>query len=197
LTEIRHLTDVTTFNFRQYVIVVERFRSPTDWTGHQELRGGIAKRYHPQGNDVMGNDRRNVVQRFILEAFNGGDIRVLPELLAPDHVSHLPNGDHYGTEGVRIDISSMRSAFPDLEISIIEMRDFDDIVVTRFSTKGTHEGPIFGFTGTGRHVSIEGIGIDRFLDGKIVERWVQYDAAGLLQQIGAIPGYSSFGDDAL
>jgi steroid delta-isomerase-like uncharacterized protein len=143
----------------------------------------------------MDFDHRQVVQRFIGEAFNEGEIRVLSELLAADHISHLPNGDHYGSEGVRIDIASMRTAFPDLEITILDMRDFDDLVVTRFSTQGTHQGPIFGFSGTGRRVRIDGIGIDRFVDGKIVERWVQYDAAGLLQQIGAIPGYSSYGDD--
>lgn len=143
----------------------------------------------------MDIGHRTVVQRFISEAFNAGEIRVLGELLAPDHISHLPNGDHYGSEGVRIDITSMRTAFPDLEITIVDMRDFDDLVVTRFATQGTHEGPIFGFSGTGRRVRIEGIGIDRFIDGKIAERWVQYDAASLLQQIGAIPGYSSYGDD--
>ena len=34
---------------------------------------------------------------------------------------------------------------------------------------------------------ITGITIDRFADGRIVEEWTNFDALGLVQQIGLIP----------
>lgn len=129
----------------------------------------------------------NVVRKFIHEAFNGGNFRILPDLIDPDHVSHLPTGDHYGPEGVRIDIAGFRAAFPDLELVIDQLIDAGDHVVYRFTAIGTHQAPFMGIPGSGRGVRVGGIGIDRFRNGKTVERWVQYDSLGLLQQLGVLP----------
>lgn len=142
----------------------------------------------------MGDDHRLAVQRFFDEAFNAGNIRILPELIAPEHVSHLPTGDHYGPEGVRIDIAGFRAAFPDLNLQLDDLLDASDSVIYRFTARGTHQGPFMGVPPTGRRVRVAGIGIDRFRDGLMVERWVQYDGVGLLQQIGALPGFCACAD---
>jgi steroid delta-isomerase-like uncharacterized protein len=127
------------------------------------------------------------VVRFFEEAFNGGDALVLKDLIAPEHVSHLPAGDHYGPEGVRIDICSFRAAFPDLRLEIDELIEAPGSVVYRFTARGTHDGAFMGIPATGRRVVVQGMGIDRVRNGKLVERWVQYDSAGLLQQLGVLP----------
>jgi steroid delta-isomerase-like uncharacterized protein len=142
----------------------------------------------------MDEDHRLAVERFITEAVNAGNIHILHELIAPDHVSHLPTGDHYGPEGVRIDIAGFRAAFPDLTLTIHDLFDASDTVVYRFTARGTHQGPFLGVPATGKRVRVDGIGIDRFRDGKMVERWVQYDSVGLLQQIGAFPGFCACAD---
>jgi steroid delta-isomerase-like uncharacterized protein len=125
--------------------------------------------------------------RFFNEAFNEGDAHVIRELVSPEHVSHLPNGDHYGPEGVRIDINCFRAAFSDLHLNIDELFEASDRVVYRFTARGTHDGPFMGVAASGRRVEIQGIGIDRISMGKTVERWVQYDSAGLFQQLGVLP----------
>ncbi len=130
---------------------------------------------------------RELITRFIEEAFNCGNTHVIRELVAPDHISHLPSGDHYGPEGVRIDINCFRTAFPDLNIQIDEMIEAKERVVYRFTARGTHNGPFMGVPASGRKVEVQGIAIDRVSDGKTVERWVQYDSAGLLQQLGVLP----------
>ncbi len=137
----------------------------------------------------MDNCHNNVavVRRFFDEAFNGGNMRVLRELLAPEHVSHLPNGDHYGPDGVRIDIEDFRRGFSDLFLAIDEMFATADRVVYRFTAGGTHDGYFMGIAPTGRRVRVEGLGMDRLLNGKTIERWVQFDTAGLLAQLGAHP----------
>jgi steroid delta-isomerase-like uncharacterized protein len=109
-------------------------------------------------------------------------------------VSHLPTGDHYGPEGVRIDIAGFRAAFPDLKLIVDDFIDASDTVVYRFTVRGTHQGPFMGVAATGRRVRIDGIGIDRFRDGKMIERWMQYDSVGLLQQLGAFPGFCACAD---
>ncbi len=68
----------------------------------------------------MTQSDRDLVVRFFNEAFNEGNASVIREFVAPEHVSHLPTGDHYGPEGVRIDISGFRSAFSDIHLEIDE-----------------------------------------------------------------------------
>lgn len=135
--------------------------------------------------DVKTNT--NLLMKFIDEAFNGGNFQILKDLVDPEHVSHLPSGDHYGPEGVRIDIAGFRSAFPDLKLELDDVIDCHDRVVYRFTAAGTHEAPFMGIPATGKRVRVSGIGIDRYVNGKTVERWVQYDSLGLLQQIGVLP----------
>ncbi len=40
---------------------------------------------------------------------------------------------------------------------------------------------------TGNRVTFTGISIARLADGKIEEIWENYDALGMMQQLGAIP----------
>lgn len=135
----------------------------------------------------MSPTDRDLVTKFFEEAYNSGNAHVIRELVTPDHVSHLPTGDHYGPEGVRIDILCFRTAFPDLRIEIDEVIEAPERVVYRFTARGTHEGPFMGVPASGRRVEVQGIGIDRVINGKTVERWIQYDSAGLLQQLGVLP----------
>jgi steroid delta-isomerase-like uncharacterized protein len=130
-----------------------------------------------------------LVARFYEEAFNGGNAQIIRELVDADHVSHLPTGDHYGPEGVRIDIVCFRTAFPDLKLEIEEFIDASDRVIYRFIARGTHNGPFMGIPASGKQVQVYGIGIDRLAGGKTIERWIQYDSAGLLQQLGMISSY--------
>jgi steroid delta-isomerase-like uncharacterized protein len=193
--EIRRLTDVETPGG------IRGYAHRSEWS-----IGGVNRRGQPEivvsvDGDVsvlrgltMGDDHRRAVQQFIEEAFNGGNLKVLPDLISPEHVSHLPTGDHYGPEGVRIDIAGFRSAFPDLHLALEDMYEVDERVFYRFIARGTHEGAFLGLAATGRRVRVEGIGIDRFDCGQMVERWVQYDSWGLLQQLGVLPGFCPSAD---
>jgi predicted ester cyclase len=129
-------------------------------------------------------ENKVLVTRFVEDVFNGGNTRLLAEIVSPEHVSHLPNGDHYGPEGVRIDIASFRAAFPDFRLMILDMVAEYDRVVFRFVANGTHEGPFMGVAPTGKRVKVDGIVIDHVRNGKTVERWVQYDGLGLMRQLG-------------
>src|SRR5215212_7456435 len=60
-------------------------------------------------------------------------------------------------------------------------------VVSRWRAQGTHQGELMGIAPTGNEVAITGLTIHRIEDGKIVEEWENWDALGLMQQIGAVP----------
>jgi predicted ester cyclase len=51
---------------------------------------------------------------------------------------------------------------------------------------GTHEGEFMGIAPTGRQVTFRGLSLNRVVDGKIVEAWVEIDLEDILGQIGAV-----------
>lgn len=63
-----------------------------------------------------------------------------------------------------------------------------DRVVDRVIVRGTHQGELMGIPPSGQRIEMEEIHIARIVDGKMVERWTQFDMFGLQQQIGGIPG---------
>jgi predicted ester cyclase len=60
------------------------------------------------------------------------------------------------------------------------------MVANYFVFYGTHRGEFMGIAPTGREVRFTGLTIDRVVDGKIVENWIEGDLEDLLQQIGAV-----------
>ena len=59
-----------------------------------------------------------------------------------------------------------------------------DRVAYRWTFRGTHLGDFGGIPPTGRVAIWSVIGIARFAEGKMVERWQRLDTAGLLGQLG-------------
>ena len=61
--------------------------------------------------------------------------------------------------------------------------------MTRWTVDGTHKGELLGMgiPITGREVSLSGVTVDRFANGKIVETWGVYDEMSMMQQLGVIP----------
>jgi predicted ester cyclase len=62
-----------------------------------------------------------------------------------------------------------------------------DTVATRWRAHGTHGGPIGGLPPTGREFTIDGVTIERFEAGRIVEVWVARDELRLMRQLGVVP----------
>jgi predicted ester cyclase len=80
-----------------------------------------------------------------------------------------------------------RGAFPDMRLTEEDMIAEGDKVVDRVTVRGTHEGALMGIPPSGNQVEFVETHISRIADGKIVERWGQWDALGMMQQIGAVP----------
>jgi predicted ester cyclase len=59
-----------------------------------------------------------------------------------------------------------------------------DKVVTRFTINGRQEGEFAGIPSTSKFARVTATGIYRVVDGRIVESWLNWDALGLMQQLG-------------
>src|SRR5215208_6449007 len=136
-----------------------------------------------QENKALTRRSWEIVGTGSLEALDDA----LQEVYAHDIVMHEPDEDVRGIEGLKQFVSMIRSALPDLRITLEEDIAEGDKVVSRWGAQGTHQGELMGIAPTGNEIAITGITIHRIEDGKIVEEWENWDALGLMQQIGAVP----------
>jgi predicted ester cyclase len=136
-------------------------------------------------------ENRIVVRREFEEIFSqGGNLDAAEEIYAPNYVGHEPTfGDVHGVEGAKQFAATYRQAFPDIQTTMEDQVAEGDKVVTRFTSRGTHQGESEDFgPPTGNRIEVTGITIEQFSEeGKIVEDWTNFDALGLMQQLGLVP----------
>ena len=139
---------------------------------------------------MASQDSKDLVRRYFAEVWDRGDLDAIDRLFSPDFVRHGPaleGGDLRGLEGMKQLVRMYRGSFPDLEVPIEEQLAEGDVVVTRWTARGTHQGDLMGTAPTGRRATVPGVLIDRVAGGRIAEEWASYDALSMLQQLGAIP----------
>jgi steroid delta-isomerase-like uncharacterized protein len=136
---------------------------------------------------VTREQMRLIVHRWIEEGWKNGDVSVVDRLHDPDFVDHDPGGRAPDNRGFKEGIASLFAAFSGFDARV------DDIVVdleagtaaVRWSAEGTQTAPYLGAPPTGRTISFKGIEIVRIRDGRITERWGEWDGMDLLMQLGA------------
>jgi steroid delta-isomerase-like uncharacterized protein len=138
---------------------------------------------------MAGDDLKAIARREIEEVYGAGKLDTADELVDAGFVGHDPALPEplRGSAGVKEAAAGYRAAFPDLRVKIDTQISEGDLVVSRWTATGTHQGELFGIAPTGKQATVSGISIDRISGGKIVEDWTNWDTLGLLQQLGAIP----------
>ena len=137
----------------------------------------------------MSSEQNKAIVRRLFEEPWKGNLDVVDELTASDYVGHDPANPEplRGPEGVKEFISTYRAAFPDARITVEQQLAEGDLVATRWSGRGTHEGELMGIQPTGKQVTVSGLTISRLVGGKVVEEFQNWDTLGMLQQLDAIP----------
>lgn len=138
---------------------------------------------------MAADDLKQLDRRLYEEAWNTGKLDILGELIAsgaPIHDPGMPEVNA-GPEGERHIISMYRSAFPDTQFTIEAQVAEGDLVFTQWRARGTHLGTLMNVPPTNRVVEVTGMALSRYVNGKRVESWTNWDTLGLLRQIGVIP----------
>jgi len=137
----------------------------------------------------MSEENKAIIRRFFEEFVNKGDESVVDELIGEDIIDHDPQDPNTspGPEGVKQLFAGRRLAFPDLRVRVEDLVAEGDKVVHRSTITGTHNGEFMGIPATGKSISNGAIAIFRIEDSKIVERWGEMDAMGMMQQLGVVP----------
>ncbi len=123
-----------------------------------------------------------LARRYQEEVWGKGDLALIDELLAPDFIDHsLPAGMDPGFSGAKRAVQGALDAFPDGQWTVEDLIAEGDKVVIRWKMQATHEHEFRGIAPVGKPVTVAGITILRIAGGKIVERWVNWDAMALRQ----------------
>jgi len=104
-----------------------------------------------------------------------GELERARELYAEDFVDHVNALDYHGQDGIAKSVALYRAVFPDLEIRVLDQVTDGNCVTSRWTLHGTHKG---------RTVTLPGITISRFANGKIAEDWTVSDNLELLRRLG-------------
>ena len=140
-------------------------------------------------------ENKDISRRADEELFNRGNLSIADELFASNFVYHDPvsHEEWRGPESVKSYATMLRVAFPDLHQTIEEQIAEGDKVAYRWTARGTHQGEFMGIAPTGNRVEMTGISIARLIDGKLEEIWENYDALGMMQQLGIVPSSEQAG----
>ena len=137
----------------------------------------------------MSEQNKNNVRRLFEEVWNQGHVPVADELFTPTYTHHDSSTPDVGRgpESEKKRVTLYRNAFPDIRFTIEDIIAEGETVVARWSCRGTHKGDLNGIAPTGKQFNITGVSIARFTNGKMFEGFVNWDALGLMQQLGVVP----------
>src|ERR687897_3112174 len=143
---------------------------------------------------VHAPSNKAAVRRFH-DATTTGDAelisKTIDELVEPDAVIHTPLPiEATGAQLLKEVFARLLRAYPDLHITVEDVIEQGDKIVSRNTVTGTHQGEYLGVTPTGRSVTYNEIFIVRFTSGRIAETWGVVDVFSQMTQLGAIPGPS-------
>lgn len=133
-------------------------------------------------------EQHKAVVKQVFEAINHRELDRLDHLTTDDYVWHGPGKDLVGVHAAKRNIAMYVEAFPDLELSIVELIAEEDRVVAKWRGEGTNTGELAGMPPTGNRSIVNGILICRFAeDGRIAEEWEVFEELQMLQQLGLAP----------
>jgi steroid delta-isomerase-like uncharacterized protein len=137
----------------------------------------------------MSEVNKALIQRFVEEAFNEGNLDVVDEVYASSFISHDPTTpEGQGRpKAVKQFVNTYLGAFPDGHTTVEDMVVEGDKVAYRWTFRGTQQGELIGIPPTGEQVEITGITINRLSGSKIEEQWNNFDQLGLMRQLGVAP----------
>lgn len=127
----------------------------------------------------------DLVRRY-LNAFNDRAGAALSDFLADDVVEHGIHDELRGADAILDFHGRHFDVFPDYTGETERLVAQDDVVVVRYTVRGTHEGEYRDVEPTGKTVEWTGMAMYRIEADAIAEIWLEEDRLGLLEQLEVV-----------
>jgi steroid delta-isomerase-like uncharacterized protein len=139
----------------------------------------------PSKEDAMDNAR--IVRGVAEQLFGRGRLDFVDEYYDPQYRGHDTLNGEFGRLRLKEIVAMYRTAFPNMNMRIDDLVETSEKVLARWTARGTHTGMFLGVPPTGRESQVQGISLYTFQDGLILEEWTQWNALGLLRDLGITP----------
>jgi uncharacterized protein YbjT (DUF2867 family)/predicted ester cyclase len=128
----------------------------------------------------------------LYDELNRSNMDVLYEVMDPHFSAHgetmgLDPSDKDHLAAVARGIQWAKWVFPDLYVSVDEVIAEGNMVAARLTWRGTVSQEVYGVPPNGQTIEWTGMAINRFENGKIVERWFNSDELGMMRGMGLFP----------
>ena len=121
--------------------------------------------------DASLERNKDLVRRAHAEVWSRGNLAAIDEIYAPDYVAHWVGGpDSRGRDKFRKFVADAYKRAPDRNETVDQIVAEGDLVVTRFTTRGTFDSEP-GEASKRKQITLQEIAVHRVRDGKIVEQW--------------------------
>jgi steroid delta-isomerase-like uncharacterized protein len=130
----------------------------------------------------------DLICQWFEEVWNQGREATIDDLCSLEAVGHgqTPDGsDIVGPDHFREFWKAFRAAFTSIHVEIHQTIEEGEMVIARWTITMKHTGPFLGIAPTANRLTVTGMSMMRFVDGKIVEAWDNYDQLALMTQLGA------------
>jgi predicted ester cyclase len=110
------------------------------------------------GAEKMSAENEALVHRYVEKVYDQRKLEVADELFAPDFTLHDPEltGGARGPQEIKNIVRTFVDAFPHLQVSLDDEMSSGEIVITRWTARGTHQGALMGKASTGNRVDDSG-----------------------------------------
>jgi predicted ester cyclase len=136
---------------------------------------------------MTGEVAKATARRWILGIWDGGQLNLLDELASSSYSYTAPGCSDLRGQAFKEYVNQARVAFPDLQNTIEEQIAEGNKVVTKGTSRATHQGMFAGIAPTGRALVMPWVIITEFDGDKIARDWEVFDALAFMQQLGALP----------
>jgi steroid delta-isomerase-like uncharacterized protein len=138
----------------------------------------------------MSAQENAALARKVYQLFSENRIdEALPLVTEDVEVVLVPFGQTYhGRQGFANFMTGYKDAFPDVAITVVNQVATEEQVVTEFTAKGTHTGPLLTPAGeippTGKTVDFTACEVWKVRDGRLASLHNYQDVASLMRQLG-------------
>lgn len=131
----------------------------------------------------------DLIRKWFEEVWNKGRESAIDEMCAKEAVGHgqtVDGSDIQGPENFRKFWEAFRAAFTSIHVEPHRTISEGELALLHWTITMKHTGTFMGIPATGKTITARGMSIQRFVNGKIVEAWDNYDQLGILLQLGAV-----------
>jgi steroid delta-isomerase-like uncharacterized protein len=139
---------------------------------------------------MNAEDKKSLIRRYYQEVWSRGNLAFVDVHMTADYVNidpATPGARLEGREAFKQLVGGLREAFHDMTMTVDDQHVDGDVVVTEWTSRAVHRGPLMGIPPTGRAGVTTGITVSRLAGDKIRQDHAIWDLFGLLRQMGVIP----------